>query len=174
MHGAVWTYVLAISIAPLPLQMYNNANGVCWTIASYPYGCKDSLTYGADATCTRGDNAWVFEFYSRLLNQCLCSLLVLVILAMVYCVVRRLENTSLKYASAMFNHSDPIQVAPQEQSLEAAIIPKSGYMTLCSRRSGESACSQPSGTLEISAADGRHRALNGKNQRPLPFKRYGI
>ena len=56
----VWTLILAMSIIPIPLEMYNNWFDVC-TINGYPVECLDSYRYGDEADCTRGDNAWIFS-----------------------------------------------------------------------------------------------------------------
>lgn len=100
LHGGIWTITLGLAIAPIPLEMYNHSGPACW-IESSPYGCLDSLTYGKDANCVRGDNAWVFQLVVYCFSVWVCIILVSVILFMVYCVVRKLEDRSLPYASTL-------------------------------------------------------------------------
>jgi len=62
-----WVHIVPLSIgwgtaiAGLPLLLYNSFGLNCW-IAPYPFGCKDSSRYGEEATCTRGDNAWIYRW----------------------------------------------------------------------------------------------------------------
>lgn len=100
LHGGIWMIALGLAIAPIPLKMYNHSGPACW-IESLPYGCLDSLTYGTDANCVCGDNAWIFQLIVFCLSMWLCIFVVLVILVMVYCVVRKLEDQSLPYASTL-------------------------------------------------------------------------
>lgn len=118
-HGAIWVFVIGASVFPIPLGLYNNTGGFCW-IESYPYGCKDSLTYGKDANCTRGDNAWVYQVFFQLFPEWTCFFLLLVIRVMIYFSVRKLENTSRKYSAiALTNHTQS-NVAIQSQSVTQA------------------------------------------------------
>lgn len=60
MHVTAIAVGWGIAIAGLPLTLYNSFGPNCW-IAQYPYGCKETLRYGDEATCTRGDNASLYR-----------------------------------------------------------------------------------------------------------------
>ena len=91
-HLVNWTFVAGAAIFPLPLEMYNNTEGICW-IEAYPYGCTTD--------CVRGINAWIYQLTFKLFPGWACFFLVVGIMAAIYRKVRQLENTNLKYASSV-------------------------------------------------------------------------
>lgn len=72
MHISACGWAIGTAVAALFLNQYNNANLWCW-IAPYPPGCKDSWSFGKEANCERGDNAWIYRwaFYFAPLWSCI-------------------------------------------------------------------------------------------------------
>jgi len=95
-HGGIWTFSLVCAIFPIYLGIYNNAWTVCW-FESSPAGCKDSFRYGDEATCERGDNAWLYAVAFTVFPVMTCVVLSFVIMGMLYCFVRRTESRTRKY-----------------------------------------------------------------------------
>jgi len=99
-HAAIWTCAAALAIFPIPLNSYNNGINLCW-IESYPYGCKDSATYGDEADCTRGDNAWIYALTLSLFPNWACMILSAIILLLIYLSVRDIETHIARYAGSI-------------------------------------------------------------------------
>ena len=98
-HGGVWIFSLACSIFPIFLGLYNNAWTVCW-FESVPAGCKDSYRYGDEATCVRGDNAWIYAVAFTVFPVLICVFLSFVIMGMIYSFVRKTEKRMSRYAGS--------------------------------------------------------------------------
>jgi hypothetical protein len=65
MHIFAGIMAFGTAIPVTGLGYMNDANLWCW-IASYPVGCKDTVTYGYppenDNPCTRGNYAWILRY----------------------------------------------------------------------------------------------------------------
>ena len=93
-HGTIWCTALIMATIPLPLDMYNNAYEVCW-VTPAPDECK----YSDDVPCERGGNAEAYESILTFFPSWPCIVLCGVIMGMIWCSVRQMENTNAKYAS---------------------------------------------------------------------------
>jgi len=99
-HASIWTCAAALAIFPIPLTLYNNGINLGW-IKSYPFGCKDSATYGDEADCTRGDNAWIYALTLSLFPNWACMILSAIILLLIYLSVRDIETHIARYAGSI-------------------------------------------------------------------------
>lgn len=97
LHAIVWSMAAVIAVFPIPLQMYNFTDTMCW-IAPSPLGFDDSR-YGEEATCTRGENAWIFGIAFTVFPAWLCFAASIVLMAMIYHTVRNMENKVSVYAT---------------------------------------------------------------------------
>jgi len=88
----------ALATASLGIKhdLYNNSNLWCW-YAPYPADCKDSFTYGDEANCIRGDNAWLYRWFAYYLPLWLCILTVMVVMGSVYSSVHGLEKANSRF-----------------------------------------------------------------------------
>lgn len=59
-HIGSLSIALLTSSLGLAFDLFNNSNLWCW-YAPYPLDCKDTLRYGDEANCIRGDNAWLYR-----------------------------------------------------------------------------------------------------------------
>jgi hypothetical protein len=88
---------LATCFISLYLDLFNNSNLWCW-IAPLPMDCKDSYRYGAaEATCVRGDNAWIYRWAFYYAPLWFCILGVTGLMCAVYHTVHNLELQSKKF-----------------------------------------------------------------------------
>lgn len=98
-HGIIWLFVLIASLYPIPLQLYNNNWEFCW-FDSYPPDCKDSWTYGDEADCTRGDNAWIHGLFFLIFPSWFCLLVVSVTFFVLLRTIQQAENRNSLYGSS--------------------------------------------------------------------------
>jgi hypothetical protein len=101
-QASIWTFALAAAIYPIPLGLYNNGYYVCW-IESYPMDCLDSYRYGDEATCTRGDNAWIHALFFSVFPLWVCIFCALIFMGMIYTTVSQVEQRNTRYGEGSFN-----------------------------------------------------------------------
>jgi len=120
-HASIWVFAVGCAIFPIPLGLYNFAHDICW-FAAAPLDCKDSRHYGDEATCDRGDNAWVYAITFHVFPSWSCWLASAIIMAMLYLHVRSLENRAHRWtsASASVNAVNAAAVAHSGESAAAA------------------------------------------------------
>lgn len=97
LHAILWSMAAAIAVFPIPLKMYNFTDSICW-IAAYPYDCKNS-SYGEEATCTHGDNAWIYAIVFTVFPAWLCFVISVVLMTMIYHTVRNVEDRVSVYTT---------------------------------------------------------------------------
>jgi hypothetical protein len=105
MHFGIFAFTFGSATYTLTTDLYNPANLWCW-IASVPSNCWDSWRYGDQATCIRGDNAWIFRwafYYAPLWGcifiaskcvWCICCMLLLCVMSRCYVVMHFMEHAS--------------------------------------------------------------------------------
>lgn len=103
MHVIVFLISGGTAFASAGLNLLNNANLWCW-IAPYPLDCKDSLRYGDEANCIRGDNAWLYRWLFYFIPLWTCIAISIVATFMFYCSVKKREHASLQYRQPTLSH----------------------------------------------------------------------
>ena len=122
-RGTVLCWSLAVigATIPIPLGMYNFSWYVCW-VQAHPLGCLESWQVGADeATCTRGDNAFLYSIIVQVIPRWLCFLSCVVIMFMIFCSTRRLEIRNAAYGrgSLVFDRDGGTSVSSREGRLSS-------------------------------------------------------
>jgi hypothetical protein len=84
-HACIWTFALAASILPIPLELYNAYDSTCWILTS---ATKPG----------RGENAPTYALAFTIFPVLTCVILSTVIMGMIYCHVRETEKRSRRYA----------------------------------------------------------------------------
>jgi hypothetical protein len=102
-QGYIWAFALTCAIYPIPLGLYNNSWEICW-IEPYPMDCLDSVRYGDEADCTRGDNAWIHALVFQVFPW-VCILCALISMGMIYATVRQVEHRNARYAGYAYSSS---------------------------------------------------------------------
>lgn len=103
-HILILLIALGTSITGLSLKLFNNnGNFWCW-IAPFPPGCVQSYT-GAESTCTRGDNAYLFRWAFWHAPLWLMIFFVTITMTMVFRFVRKQEKAVEQYRYASYRPS---------------------------------------------------------------------
>jgi len=98
-HAVIWLISLVSSIYPLFWKMYNNAWQICW-LEPYPSYCLNSYEHGADATCTRGDNANLHALFFTIFPVWPCIIGSMIIMLLIFLKVRAVEKQMARYAGS--------------------------------------------------------------------------
>jgi hypothetical protein len=108
-HGSIWTFALAASIFPIPLELYNTGFTTCW----FESGYEDC---GEGVPCTRGEDAWIYAVAFTVFPVLTCVMLSAVIMGMIYCYVHETEKKSRRYAGSQ----TATEVTPESSSSQTA------------------------------------------------------
>eukprot|EP00986_Skeletonema_menzelii_P007128 scaffold2761_cov137-Skeletonema_menzelii.AAC.9 len=93
---------LGTAIVSLALNLFNYGLWDCW-IAPYPQGCEESWRNNGSTTCTRGDNASLYQWLFDLIPKWASILLVAINMALVYIFVRNQEIRTERWSSRAVN-----------------------------------------------------------------------
>jgi len=100
-HILVWPLVMACTVIPLMMDMYNSSWETCWLDVA-PTGCDED----ENIECERGEYAWVFHILAYVLSL---SSLFYSIYAMlfIYLFVKRVEDRSRQYDFSSSEEGEP-------------------------------------------------------------------
>lgn len=121
MHIVAFFLAMGTALTGIVLKQYNEANLWCW-LAPYPRGCLDSMRYGDEATCTRGNNAWFWRIVLYYTPLWTCITVAFFTMMAVYAAVKRSDKKSLQYRKPQVRFGEATEIEAEHHRRQSNLF----------------------------------------------------